>query len=207
MRCATTLLALLLAGASLSACGDSDDDARPSGASTTGTSTTRTAQSRPPVTRESYIAEADALCKESNAEAKRLNEELQRAAASAKGDAQILARLEPILRRGYAAQQRRRDEFVAITPPAADRSITAKIKTSVDEQTALVGRLVDAADRRDVQRFTGLNAEQERVSSRTQALMEGYGFTECGSGRNEAEPPRSEDRKAPDGAGGPLSSS
>lgn len=165
-------LAAILVGVALllGACGGGDDD---SGGDS--------------VTREEYIARADAHCKEANAEAKGLNERLEEAARSASPGRDQLAAIAPILEEGYGVQRRSRDEFKKIESPPADRETIERMHAIFDEQTALVGRLLEAAEAGDLARFRGLASEQDRLKLEGRALAREYGFKECGSGRNEAD--------------------
>jgi hypothetical protein len=191
-RCAAVLvgMALLLAGCG----GDDDSDSgsdRPETQATTQTQTqpetgTQTDTDGGP-TREEYIAEADAFCKEANAEAKGMNERLQEAARSESTPRKQLAAIVPILEEGYEVQRRSRSEFKQIPHPPADREIVQRMHAAFDAQTDLVGRLLEAAEEGDLARFRTLTREQDRVKVEARGLARGYGFKECGSGKNEAD--------------------
>jgi hypothetical protein len=169
--------AAVLAGAALllGACGGGGDDSG----------------SAPPpdggaVTREDYIARADAFCKRVNAQAKGLNGRMRDAARGASSPGAQLAAIVPILEEGYRMQRRSRDEFKRIPYPPADRGIVERLYAAFDTQTELVGQLLRASEARDVGRVRALTREQNRVKLQARGLAQGYGFKECGSGRNEA---------------------
>ena len=188
--------AAALAGAALfvAACGG-DEDSGSGEPETRATTAPQTQTQMEPetggtdgsVTREEYIARADAFCKESNAEAKGLNERLREAARGASPGREQLEAIEPILEAGYEVQRRSRDEFKQIPYPPPDKEIVEKMYAAFDEQTALVGRLIEAAEGRDVARFRTVAAEQDRVKLEARGLAREYGFKECGSGKNEAD--------------------
>ena len=165
-------LATVLVGAALllAACGGDDDAGSTDGSPT----------------REEYIARADAFCKQANAKAKGLNERIREAARAASPGRDQLRAIAPILEEGYGLQRRARDEFKEIPYPPADRAIVEKLHAAFDEQTALVGRLLDASKAGDVARARALTEEQNRLKLQTRGMAQGYGFEECGSGRNEA---------------------
>ena len=181
--CAIVLLGAALA---LGACGDDDDDEASSPATTTDTQTQTTTQADG-VTKAEYIAEADAFCKKSNAEAKVLNERAQDAVRGARGAKAQLDAVAPILREGYEVQARSREEFKKIEYPPGDRATIEQLYAAYDRQTALVAELRDAAEAGDVARFRSVSEEQDRVKVRARGLARSYGFKECGSGKNEAD--------------------
>ena len=178
------LVALLCGLLVLSGCGG-DDDEESGTNSSPATTTEQRADDQGP-TKEDYIAEADTLCKESNARAKALNERSVEAVKGRSSGKEQLRALAPILREGYALQRNDMEEFEAIEPPADDREVIDRLTTAYGEQTALVGRMLDAAEATDVQRFNALQKEHQRVKTRARGLARGYGFKECGSGKNEA---------------------
>ena len=195
MRClyATALVAAALL---LAACGGDDDSAsespekQPTATTQPETRTGSTEDSGSTgdsPTREEYIARADAFCKQANAEAKGLNERLQEAVRGASPGREQLEAIAPILEEGYEVQRRSRAEFKEIPSPPADRETIEKLHAAYDEQTAIVGRLRDAAEAGDVARFRALSQEQNRVKLQSRSLAQRYGFKECGSGRNEAD--------------------
>jgi hypothetical protein len=115
-----------------------------------------------------------------------LNEQFQRLARGASSEEEALRTVAPLLEKGYDKQRAQDERFAAIRPPAADREIITRLWKANDENTALLGRLVDAARSQDVGRFTALAEEQKRATERARGLAEGYGFRECGSRKSEA---------------------
>lgn len=179
------LIAALLAG-----CGGGNDEPAASTQlpATSSSSAASSSPARPPeATRESYIKEADALCKTKNADAKRRNETLGRKTADLTDDSEILSAIKTDLREGYEFQRAYLADFRRISSPPGDAAILDKLSEAQDEQTALLGRLADAAESGDAERFTALNEEQDSVTTRYRGLAQGYGFKECGSGNSDAE--------------------
>jgi hypothetical protein len=163
----TTIRALLaLAALVLAACGSSGDDS---------TSTAR----------ERFVARTDVLCKASNARTRALNLRLQRAAAGARDDRQLLLRLAPILRQGNGPVHDTAAALRASDPPAADAAVVARIRRVYDQQAELVRKLAGAAQRIEVDRFKALSEEQKDVVLRARRLAHDYGFKECGSAKSD----------------------
>jgi hypothetical protein len=184
-RMRTKIAAVLaVAGLTLMGCGRSGDKPPP------------LAQSPPPPeqTREQFIAKTDAQCKASNIRTRALNRELQRAAAGAVDNEQLLQRLAPILAKGYEPVRENAAAFRAATPPAADAAAVEKIRTVYDEQPELVRELADAAKRGDTARYDAVSEEQAALVTKARRLARDYGFKECGSAKSdvkpETEPPR-----------------
>ena len=140
------------------------------------------------VTRASYIAEADAFCKKSNAQAKNLNERAQDAVKDQPDDIAILTALAPLLKQGLAAQVARTKEFAAIPSPPGDSATVDRLKGAFSQRNTLLRMLADAAAQRDVKQFSSITAQQARLTKRVQRITRAYGLKECGSRKNEADP-------------------
>lgn len=138
-----------------------------------------------PLTRAQYIAKSDALCKASNARTRSLNEQLARAVAASTGDADLLRRVVPILRRGYAPIAANARAFQATTPPLADAVAIEHIRETYDQQAELVRRLAIAAEGGKEKTFKSLTLEQNDVAARARRLAHAYGFKECGSSKSD----------------------
>jgi hypothetical protein len=150
----------------LAGCGGSGDEAAP--------------------TRAQFIATTDALCRASNKRTRRLNVEVQRVAAAAHDDAELLRRLAPILAQGYGPIRDNAAAFQAANPPAADAGRIERIRKAYDEQAELVRKLAAAAKRGDAGAFRSLSGQQKDVVTRARRLTRGYGFRECGSAKSDA---------------------
>jgi ABC-type glycerol-3-phosphate transport system substrate-binding protein len=160
--------ALTAAALVLAACGGSDDDAAK------------------PLTRAEFISKTDMQCKVSNTRTRALNEELQRVAAGARNDKQLLSRLAPILDRGYGPVRDNAAAFQAANPPPADAAKIEHIRKAYDRQAELVRKLAAAAQRGDVKAFMLLSTHQRIIVTRARRLARGYGFKECGSAKSDA---------------------
>jgi hypothetical protein len=143
-------------------------------------------QAGKPLTRAQYIAKADKLCTASNARTRALNDKLVRAASETTTNAQLLRRLAPILRQGYAPIAANASTFDAVAPPVADAVAIERIREAYDQQAELVRRLAIAAEGNDADRFKSLSRTQTQVVARARRLARAYGFKECGSSKSDA---------------------
>ena len=80
--------------------------------------------------------------------------------------------MAPMLQEGYEDQRKDNRRFATIEPPEADREIIEKLVTAYEEQTALLGRLADAARERDARRFVSLSEEQDKVTTSARGLAQ-----------------------------------
>jgi hypothetical protein len=161
--------AAAVAALALTACGGSADDA------------TTTARQR-------FIARTDVLCKASNARTRALNLRLQRAAAGAHDDRQLLLRLAPILRQGYGPVRDNAAAMRANDAPAVDAARVEILRRAYDQQAELERELASAATRAEVQRFASLSEQQRRGVIHARGLAHDYGFEECGSTKSDVSP-------------------
>ncbi len=166
MRAILLCAALAVAALGLAACGDGEAD------------------SDAP-TRAQFIAQTDARCKTSNRRTRTLNQQLSRAAAGAGNEKDLLRRLAPILERGYPRLSENAKAFRAVDPPADDATEIARISRLYDQQAEFVRKLAEAAERRDVSRFTTLTNQQQALVTRTRRMARAYGFRECGSSKSD----------------------
>lgn len=139
-----------------------------------------------PLTRAEFISKTDMQCKTSNTRTRALNEELQRVAAGARNDKQLLSRLAPILDRGYGPVRDNAAAFQAANPPPADAAKIEHIRKAYDRQAELVRKLAAAAKRGDVKAFMLLSTHQRIIVTRARRLARGFGFKECGSAKSDA---------------------
>jgi hypothetical protein len=137
--------------------------------------------------REEYIAQADAFCKERNAEAKERNAKLQEIATSAKSEDEFFEQATPELEEGLEWTRDGQEEFKDIEPPEADQETIDELVAATDEEIAVLEKVVEAVKQRDLERFTDLINEQENIDDRANEIAQDYGFKECGSGANEAD--------------------
>jgi hypothetical protein len=137
--------------------------------------------------RADYIAEADAFCKERNAEAKERNQKLQEIATAAKSEDEFFEQATPELEEGLEWTRDGVEDFNDIEPPEADKETIDEFVAAKEDELAVLENVVDAARERDVERFADLANEQANIGGRADEIAQDYGFKECGSGANEAD--------------------
>jgi hypothetical protein len=140
------------------------------------------------VTKEEYLAKADAFCKKQNAEAKERNQRLQDAATSAKTAQEFFDKVVPQLEDGLDWARDQQKAFADIEPPAADKATIDKINATNADALAKLEDATAAARDKDLEKFTQLADEESSIDDRANKMAKDYGFKQCGSGANEAEP-------------------
>jgi hypothetical protein len=135
-----------------------------------------------------YIAEADAFCKKQDAEARERNQKIQDLATSAKSEDELFEKVVPELEDGADWAGEQQEAFAKIEPPAADKATIDKINATNAEALAKLEDAIDAARDNDLDTFTKLAGEEQRIDERANAMARDYGFKECGSSSNEPEP-------------------
>ena len=164
-------------------CGGGDDKREPARTDTAKREPTAEAVATPArPTRAEFIRAADRVCKDANRDANRRSEQFQRIASRATDPARGLAEAEPILREGLEEQREHVRRFSALTPPAGDERAFRRMLDGARDQNALLGRLLDAAEKRDIGRVVALIEDQQRLRERNRSLLQGYGLKECGIG-------------------------
>jgi hypothetical protein len=135
-----------------------------------------------------YIAEADAFCNKQDAEARKRNQKIQDLATSAKSEDELFEKVVPELEAGADWAGEQQEAFAKIEPPAADKATIDKINATNAEALAKLEDAIDAARDNDLDKFTKLAGEEQRIDERANAMAKDYGFKECGSSSNEAQP-------------------
>jgi hypothetical protein len=134
-----------------------------------------------------YIAEADAFCKKQDAEARERNQKIQDIATSAKSEDEFFEKVVPELDDGADWARDQQEAFTKIEPPAADKATIDKINSTNAEALAKLEDAIDAARDSDLDKFTKLAGEEQRIDERANAMAKDYGFKQCGSRANEAD--------------------
>jgi len=137
-------------------------------------------------TREQFIAETDMRCRTSNRRTQALNEDVQRAAAGAQSDEQLVRRLAPILERGRDTVRDSATVFQSTQAPDADASAITRIRAAYDRQAELARKLAAAAGDGDLEQFQALSGRQRDGVAAARRLARDYGFKVCGSTNSDA---------------------
>jgi hypothetical protein len=125
-------------------------------------------------TRDQYIAQADPICAATN----------QAAARALRGVFSDLRHLRWVkaagkFQRAGALFSGGTEQIAALEPPVADSSLIATWVASLRAQVRIVNHVVLALASFDVGRVYKLFKRLERASSRSGAIVEGYGFQAC----------------------------
>ena len=167
---ATTAACVAIGVASLAiGCGD-DDGTETVTVSNTGTATA-------PLSKEEYIAQADAICEDFRSKTLPLDKDSDRAANNLDFARAARAQRETmeILAEGY----QRIDALQA--PPGDDNAISA-IAEARTKFLVLEERYIDALEAGDAPRIETLAGEIDSATERRDALLTAYGFRFCGQG-------------------------
>jgi hypothetical protein len=172
-RMLVPLVAVLGAVAALAGCGGSggpkpEPSPRPHAAA------------KPGVTREQYIARADAYCKHAKETDPPRTELIQRAAAGADSVDEAFTAIAPLIAGAHDDWREEVDAFRAIEPPAADRAAIGMLWSNYEASVTALGRLAEAAGNRDLDSFNSLLRVHNALTVRGDELARRYGFHECG---------------------------
>ncbi|HMS63083.1 MAG TPA: hypothetical protein PKD63_12460 [Solirubrobacteraceae bacterium] len=166
MRPRVTVLAVLCL-AVVSGCGGDDEPG------TTGASAAAP-------TRAAFIAQGDAVCRQTNARIAASNARIARINRTATDAKQALADAAPVFAETYDEQRGSVERFRALTPPAGDEQTGDTIVAGIEQQVALVGQASEAAAAGDVAQLQELGTQLRSTRTRVRGLLQGYGFKECG---------------------------
>ena len=166
----TTLLALALAAGLIAAgCGDDDDDTTATTTSTTAAATGATGATGPtgePLTKDEFIAQADAICESSDKDIEAAAEDLFSGGANpgqAEEEAFVTGTLVP-------GVQQQLDAIRALTPPEGDE----------DEVNAVLDSAQEGLD--ELEDDPSLLGTPQNPLNESTKLAKEYGFEACGQG-------------------------
>lgn len=133
-----------------------------------------------PLTKAAYIDRLDAICQRSSRRLDAVNSTLERISRNAPDDNQALEMLRGPLRTGYELTKADLARARAVPVPPSERKPAGALLEAWDEQTALLGRVVAAADSGDSERFVTLVDETKAVKNRAHGIAQGFGMRKCG---------------------------
>lgn len=167
------IAALALLCLSIAAVGCGGDEDEPDSPAGTPASSSETAP-----TREEFIAQGDAICKDANEEIAEINSGETGASTLEEG----LEQLARVAADGYEVTRGYVGEFRDLTPPEGDEETVDKIVSGLEQQAGIIGQLADAADSGDTEQFQQITPQVQEIRNRVRSLLQGYGFDDCGSG-------------------------
>jgi hypothetical protein len=141
----------------------SDDD----GSSGNGSGATTESQR---LTKEEYIAQADAICQEADAKIDAVPEPQSTEELAEYG--------EQVVEIG----QDQLDRLRALEPPQTDEGTINEAYDLLEQQLAIATDLIDAAREDDLEQVQELLAQGEQLNDQADQIAEDYGLTECGAG-------------------------
>lgn len=149
-------LAVVISGLALAACGDDDSG------------------------KDDFIAEGDEICERVNAEITRINDELfESRRAPVKRQFAVAV---PLLGESVKIQEDAIEDFRELEPPEEDRETIDEYVESAERQTAVLKRMVRAAEDEDNEAMRSASAQLDEISGRRQEMARDYGFKKCGGG-------------------------
>lgn len=127
-------------------------------------------------TRPEYVAEVDALCKQVTRRSRPTNRKIQALVNASGSFSSRLKKSTPLLRKTYALQKGKLDDFEAIEPPASDRAqIDAVIAASSQALEEFRGG-IPVAQRGDLKAFIDIAFDANGTRAKAERLGTTYGF-------------------------------
>jgi hypothetical protein len=121
------------------------------------------------LTKEEYVEEADAICKEANDRIAALPEP------------QSTDQLAELGQQVIDIGQAELDRLRALRPPAADEATINGAYDLIEQQLGVAADLVDAARNGDLGQVQQLLDQGEQLNDQADQIARDYGFEECGS--------------------------
>jgi len=131
-------------------------------------------------TKAAYIAQADAVCKQGNAESAFFAKEVERIKDKHLGAAREAEALIPSLEKAATLERRVDAQLKALQQPPGDSVILGKIAAGHEDQAVGAERRANALRHYDASTYQALEKELADENARLFALEEGYGFKVCG---------------------------
>ncbi|MEJ7825518.1 MAG: hypothetical protein WKF48_08805 [Solirubrobacteraceae bacterium] len=127
-------------------------------------------------TRQSYIAEVDALCRRVTLDSRERNRELQALVDGSGSFAGRLRKGAPLLSETYDVQKAKLDRFKRIEPPADDRAQISRVTTAAEATLMQLRDAVSIAQRGDLKSFIDVIFDATGARAKVERLGTTYGF-------------------------------
>ena len=121
------------------------------------------------LTKEDYIAQADAICKATNEE------------IDALGEPETLEEVATLAADAIKLQEDGLAELRALEPPEADEATLNEAYALVEQQVDLGRQIQEAAEAGDMEKIQELLTQGEPIDDQADAIATEYGLTECGN--------------------------
>jgi hypothetical protein len=125
-----------------------------------------------------YRVQAQRICVEGNADARRLSERLDRVRRGAEPDA-FFPKMATLTREAVATARPYLDRLDALQPPADAADDLDGWVADQRRRITLLDTLADAFDARDEAAISRVSEDIDMVEERTAAIVRKYGLTEC----------------------------
>jgi len=137
----------------------------------------QTQSAAPPLTKDQYIAQADAICAKGRPERDCIKSEIQDAAASGSTDASRIADLE-----NQAADYVNRllSQLQPLPKPSGDDQVLGELYSLVNAQASDFQHLADATSSLDAAQIRSIAETTKSDEERARGVATGYGFKVCG---------------------------
>jgi hypothetical protein len=131
--------------------------------------------------KETFIAEADALCSDFKAKAKPIRDEIETIEGLANPESpKNLVRLGELLNESIGEAEANLESIRELEPPEADEATIEKMLNSAQEGNGLGSEAGNALEEGNTSGFAKRAKEIEAANNRAKAIAEGYGFKVCG---------------------------
>ena len=121
------------------------------------------------LSKEEYIAQADAICKQANEE------------IDALGEPSSLEEIATLAADAIEIQTKSLADLRALKPPEADEAKLNEAYALIDQQVGLGKEILEAAEAGDLEKIQEILAEGEPIDDQADAIAADYGLTECGN--------------------------
>lgn len=121
------------------------------------------------LSKEEYIAQADAICKAANEK------------IDALGEPETMEEIATLAADAIEIQEESLADLRALEPPEADEAKLNEAYALIDQQVGLGKEILEAAESGDLEKIQEILAEGEPIDDQADAIATEYGLTECGN--------------------------
>ena len=169
-RPSIAVVAALVLALALAACGG--------GGSSSGTSSS---EGSGEVTKAAFVEEADAICAEGEEAVAPFKEDAEELEEVAEPESQEnLTKLAELLHGASVQAEIEFEKLRELEPPAADEEEIDKLFTEAEEGSELGVEGAEQLEEGEVEAFSELSKEANRLDASTKAAAQAYGFKVCG---------------------------
>jgi hypothetical protein len=146
-----------------------------------GSSSSSERESSGALSKTEFIAQADAVCTESQKETAPLRKEAEKIEGSSNPESpKNLASLAEVLEQAGVNAQKEYAELRELRPPAGDEKVIDSMLGKAEEAAAYSLKAAEALEEDELTEFSGIVGTAAPLNERAKAMAEGYGFKVCG---------------------------